>query len=104
IVLLYNGKNATDKTSAKAYTAGAYSAGQVLFDSRDPTKILGRLEKPFFKPEAAFEKSGQYPAGTVFVEGMVLYKNKLYMYYGCADSKVGVAMADANAALTAGTQ
>lgn len=104
IVLLYNGKNATDQTSAKAYTAGAYSAGQVLFDSSDPTKILARLEKPFFKPEAAFEKSGQYPAGTVFVEGMVLYKNKLYMYYGCADSKVGVAVADANAALTAGAQ
>lgn len=95
IVLLYNGKNATNESRSREYTAGAYSAGQVLFDAADPTKVLERLDRPFFKPEAAFEKSGQYPAGTVFVEGLVLFRNKLYMYYGCADSKVGVAMAAA---------
>jgi predicted GH43/DUF377 family glycosyl hydrolase len=32
--------------------------------------------------------------GTVFIEGMVYFKNKWYLYYGCADSKVGVAVYD----------
>ena len=30
--------------------------------------------------------------GTVFIEGMVYYKDKWYLYYGCADSKVGMAI------------
>lgn len=94
IVLLYNGKNATGGNGDKHYTAGTYCAGQMLFDAKDPAKLLDRLDRPFFKPEAAFEKSGQYPAGTVFMEGLVLYKRKLYLYYGCADSRVAVAVDD----------
>ncbi|MBV3655346.1 hypothetical protein KSY17_01100, partial [Bacteroides sp. MSK.18.22] len=35
-----------------------------------------------------------YVDGTVFIEGMVYFKNKWYLYYGCADSKVGVAVYD----------
>jgi predicted GH43/DUF377 family glycosyl hydrolase len=41
-----------------------------------------------------FEKSGQYVNGTVFIEGMVFFKKKWYLYYGCADSRVGVAVYD----------
>lgn len=40
------------------------------------------------------QKSGQYLDGTVFIEGLVYYKKKWYLYYGCADSKVGVAIYD----------
>ena len=42
----------------------------------------------------SFEKSGQYVDGTVFIEGMVYYKDKWYLYYGCADSFVAVAVSD----------
>jgi predicted GH43/DUF377 family glycosyl hydrolase len=41
-----------------------------------------------------FEKSGQYASGTVFIEGLVLHNGKYYLYYGCADSFVGVAVYD----------
>ena len=94
ILLLYNGKNRSDVLRDSSYTANSYCAGQVLFDLRDPTKAIGRLDKPFFVPEAAFEKSGQYPAGTVFVEGLVYHKKKWFLYYGCADSRVAVAIFD----------
>ena len=57
-------------------------------------KVLDRLDDPFYKPEADFEKSGQYPAGTVFIEGLVPFKGKWYLYYGCADSFVAVAVRD----------
>lgn len=93
IVLMYNGKNA-GKNRDMDYPAGAYCAGQLLFDNNDPYKVLDRLDKPFFVPEAPFEKSGQYKDGTVFIEGLVYHKKKLYLYYGCADSKVAVAVCD----------
>ena len=95
IVLLYNGKNRTnDAARDKRFTAGAYCAGQLLIDAKNPMKALQRLDVPFFRPMDSFEKSGQYVDGTVFIEGLVFFKNKWYLYYGCADSQVGVAICD----------
>lgn len=95
IVLLYNGKNQTnDSKRDKRFTAGAYCAGQILTDPKEPMKVLQRLDVPFFRPMASFEKSGQYVNGTVFIEGLVFFKNKWYLYYGCADSQVSVAIYD----------
>lgn len=91
IVLLYNGKNSASRGD-KRYTANVYAAGQALFDANDPTRFITRLDEPFFRPMDSFEKSGQYVDGTVFIEGMVYYKDKWYLYYGCADSKVGMAI------------
>jgi hypothetical protein len=34
------------------------------------------------------------PAGTVFIEGLVFHNQKWYLYYGCADSRVAVAVYD----------
>lgn len=93
IVLLYNGKNHSGKGD-KRYMPNVYAAGQALFDANDPTHLISRLDEPFFRPMDSFEKSGQYVDGTVFIEGMVYFKGKWYLYYGCADSKVGVAVYD----------
>lgn len=94
ILLLYNGKNRTDEKRDPRFTAGTYSAGQILFDSKEPSRVVARLDVPFFRPIADFEKSGQYVDGTVFIEGLVFFKRKWFLYYGCADSKVGVAVYD----------
>lgn len=94
IVLLYNGKNGNKNNGDMRFTPNSYCAGQVLFDKNDPTKLLARLDTPFFRPMEAFEKSGQYVAGTVFIEGLVYHRQKWMLYYGCADSKVGVAIFD----------
>ncbi|RKO69625.1 hypothetical protein D7322_20340 [Sphingobacterium puteale] len=93
ILLLYNGKNHADKGDPR-FNKNTYSAGQVLFDKKDPTKVLARLATPFLRPMEAFEKSGQYVDGTVFIEGLVYFKQKWFLYYGCADSRVGVAVFD----------
>ena len=94
ILLLYNGKNKANEDRDKRYTANTYTAGQVLFDLKDGLKPVQRLDTPFFVPTEPFEKSGQYPAGTVFLEGLVYFKNKWFLYYGCADSRVAVAVFD----------
>lgn len=56
IILMYNGKNLAGKGGDKNYTANSYCAGQILFDKNDPTKVLDRLDEPFFIPEAPFEE------------------------------------------------
>jgi len=90
-ILLYNGKNKAGEGDSR-YAVNAYCAGQALFDPKDPTKFIQRLDKPFLYPQENFEKSGQYPAGTVFIEGLVYFHLKWYLYYGCADSRVSVAV------------
>ena len=95
ILLLYNGKNSPDKENADVrYPMGTYAAGQMLMDKNDPLKVIERLDVPFFYPQESFEKSGQYKDGTVFIEGLVYFKQKWFLYYGCADSMVGVAIYD----------
>ena len=92
ILLLYNGKNRKDERGDARYPAGTYAAGQVLFDAGNPEQVLKRLDEPFFVPTEDFEKSGQYVDGTVFIEGLTWYKKRWYLFYGCADSFVGVAV------------
>jgi predicted GH43/DUF377 family glycosyl hydrolase len=90
IVLIYNGKNA-EQRSDTSIPAGAYSAGQALFSADDPSKLIDRTDQCFFKPERPYEATGQYKSGTVFVEGLVRFKDRWRLYYGTADSRVAVA-------------
>ena len=97
ILLIYNGKNAA-VDGAPGLAANAYSDGQALFSTDDPRKLIARSKEPFFKPEEPWEQSGQYAAGTTFAEGLVFFQEKWFLYYGCADSRVGVAVFDPKAA------
>ena len=94
IVVLYNGKNATDETADPRYGRGTYCGGQILCDAAEPGKVLARLDVPYFRPIADFERTGQYADGTVFTEGLSFYRGKWVMHYGCADSFVGLAIWD----------
>lgn len=94
IILFYNGKNHPGDGGDRRFNGNAYCAGEVLFSRHDPTKPVARLNVPFLRPMEPFEKSGQYVNGTVFIEGLTFFKKKWYLYYGCADSRVGVAVYD----------
>lgn len=84
IVLIYNG--ADDKL--------VYRTGVVVFDRKDPRKVLARSDDPVFSPEKDWEETGQVP-NVVFVEGMVERGGRYFFYYGGADKYVGVAEATA---------
>lgn len=92
ILLLYNGKNLTGQGATSKFAEGTYCGGQALFDKNDPTKLVDRLEEPFICPSLPHEVSGQYKAGTTFIEGLVYFKDKWFLYYGTADSMVGLAI------------
>jgi len=94
IVLLYNGKNATNENADPDLPKGTYSTGEIVFDKNDPQKVIERSDTSFLKPSLPHEISGQYQAGTTFAEGLVLFKGKWFLYYGTADSFVGVAVSE----------
>jgi predicted GH43/DUF377 family glycosyl hydrolase len=94
VVLIYNGMN-LDSGGDPALAKGAYCAGQALFSIQDPTILVDRLETNFMKPDKPYELNGQVNQ-VCFLEGMVPFNGKWFMYYGTADSKIAVAVAAGN--------
>jgi beta-1,2-mannosidase len=97
IVVIYNGKNAATGGDPEL-PANTYAAGEALFDAENPAHLLARTEKPVLWPSLPYEKTGQYAAGTTFAEGLVYWQGQWFLYYGCADSLVSVAMAPGQSA------
>jgi predicted GH43/DUF377 family glycosyl hydrolase len=89
IVVLYNAGN-SQQVGVENLGNRVYTGGQALFSVSEPWKLLDRAEVPFIQPTLSFEKSGQYPEGTTFLEGLVYLEGKWLLYYGTADSMVGV--------------
>lgn len=92
ILLIYNGANSASFGNPK-YPENAYSGGYALFDKSDPTCLIKRCKEPFFYAEKSSEKKGQMPNVT-FLQGLVKSKNRWFLYYGMADSNIGVASFD----------
>jgi len=90
ILLIYNGMN-LDNGGDPDIAKGAYCAGQALFDKSDPSKIINRLEKNFLMPDKPYEIEGQINQ-VCFVEGLVPFNGKWFLYYGTADSRIAVAV------------
>ncbi|MCZ2846250.1 MAG: hypothetical protein O2U61_07145, partial [Candidatus Bathyarchaeota archaeon] len=67
-----------------------YRLGAMLVDKNDPGKILYRSEKPILEPEMNYEKVGIVP-NVVFSCGAAVIKDTLFVYYGGADTVIGVA-------------
>lgn len=90
ILLIYNSRNVPSKGDT-ALAEGTYAASQILFDKDDPTKVVDRMDTYFMKPDKPYEITGQVNH-VCFVEGLVQYKGKWFLYYGTADSKIAVAV------------
>jgi predicted GH43/DUF377 family glycosyl hydrolase len=90
IVLIYNSMNAENYNETR-FPKSAYSAGQVLFDAQKPYKVIARTNEPFIWPNRPYEKVGEVNE-VCFVEGLVPYKGKWFLYYGTADSKIAVSI------------
>ncbi len=80
-LLLYHGVSKSHNT---------YRIGAVLLDLNDPAIVLARTTDPIFEPEELYEKVGVVN-NVVFPCGMALKDGLLYIYYGAADTVIGVA-------------
>lgn len=90
IVFIYNSRNSPEYGDT-TLPAGTYSAGQILADKTDPFHIIDRSEKTFFRPDKPYEITGQVN-NVCFLEGLVYFNNKWFIYYGTADEQIAVAV------------
>ncbi|KAJ9657716.1 hypothetical protein H2198_004131 [Neophaeococcomyces mojaviensis] len=105
-ILIYNGMT----TGRIGYPKDQYSVGQMLIDPsgsfRPDLNVssgmyqpalkdgpIARIENPLLVPEGNSEQQGQVDQ-VVFAEGLVQLKGKWFLYFGQADSTLGVAVAD----------
>ena len=91
IVMIYNCRNVPSKGDT-SLAEGTYAPSQILFDKTDPSKVIDRMDTYFMKPNKDYEIEGQVNH-VCFAEGLVQYKNKWFLYYGTADSRIAVAQA-----------
>ncbi|MBX0298791.1 glycosidase [Cryobacterium sp. 1639] len=70
-----------------------YAAGGMILDADDPTIVLSRTSEPLLKAETADETNGIVP-NVVFPTAIEEIEGQLYVFYGMADSKIGVARLD----------
>jgi predicted GH43/DUF377 family glycosyl hydrolase len=90
ILLIYNGSNAA-AFNDDAIPKFTYSGGQALFDKNKPYKLIARTDSNFIHPDKPYEKIGEVN-DVCFIEGLVHFENKWFLYYGTADSKIAVAV------------
>lgn len=69
-----------------------YRLGLALLEREDPRKLIARAAKWAFAPEADFEQRGLIP-NVVFTCGALLRGDEVWMYYGAADTTIGLARA-----------
>ena len=82
-------------------SAHIYQAGVMLLDLRDPSLVLGRCRRNILEPREIYELVGQVP-NVVFPSGMIVEdydaegfarpESEVKIYYGAADTCVGLAV------------
>lgn len=77
------------RSSGRRGEVGAYCGGAVLLDRDDPSRVLFRSRAPMMRPIADFECSGFVP-NVVFPTALIDNGAMLSVYYGAADTAVGV--------------
>jgi beta-1,4-mannooligosaccharide/beta-1,4-mannosyl-N-acetylglucosamine phosphorylase len=94
-------------------SASIYQAGVALLDLRDPAKVIGRCRGNILEPREPYELAGQVP-NVVFPSGMIVEEygpegyarpsSPVKIYYGAADTAVGLAVTTVGELLEAATE
>ena len=87
-MLIYHGV----KTTCSGFI---YCAGGAILDLEKPWKVRYRSKKYLLAPTEDYERVGDVP-NVVFPAGMLFDESsgKISVYYGCADTCIGLATAD----------
>lgn len=98
LVLHHGVSGATPKGFELAH-GSVYSAGAMLLDAADPRTVLARTPEPLLKPETHDEVSGTL-GNVVFPTAIEEIGGRHFVFYGMADSSIGVAELERTSSLT----
>jgi beta-1,4-mannooligosaccharide/beta-1,4-mannosyl-N-acetylglucosamine phosphorylase len=94
-------------------SANIYQAGVSLLDLADPSRLLGRSRGNILEPREIYELAGQvpnvvFPSGMIVeeldAEGFALPASPVKIYYGAADTVVGLAVTTVGELLAAASE
>jgi predicted GH43/DUF377 family glycosyl hydrolase len=70
-----------------------YRIGAMLLNLDDPGKVIARTKRFIMEPEEYYERVGLVIPNVLFPTGNVVRDGLLHIYYGCADTAIGLATA-----------
>lgn len=82
-------------------SANIYQAGVMLLDLKNPLQVIGRSRYNILEPREMYELVGQvpnvvFPSGAIVeevdVNGVAKLNSRVFIYYGAADTCVGLAI------------
>jgi predicted GH43/DUF377 family glycosyl hydrolase len=91
-LVLYHGVSGEMDGSAFVPQSGlTYSAGAMILDAADPSRVVARTAVPLLTPSNDDEKHG-VAANVVFPTAIEEIDGRRFVFYGMADSRIGVAL------------
>jgi predicted GH43/DUF377 family glycosyl hydrolase len=89
-LVLYHGVTGTIDNAFAQQQNVNYAAGGMILDADDVTRVIARTTTPLLEAETEDERSGIVP-NVVFPTAIEEIDGQLFVFYGMADSKIGVA-------------
>jgi len=89
-LVLYHGVTGTIDNAFAQQQNVNYAAGGMILDADDVTRVIARTTAPLLEAETEDERSGIVP-NVVFPTAIEEIDGQLFVFYGMADSKIGVA-------------
>ncbi len=89
-LLIHHGVTGTIDSAFSQQQKVNYAAGAMLLDAMDPSRVIARTAEPLLAPETEEERSGIVP-NVVFPTAIEEIDGQHFVFYGMADSKIGVA-------------
>lgn len=90
-LVLHHGVTGTIDSAFSQQQKVNYAAGAIILDADDPSRVVARTPEPLLAPETDDERSGIVP-NVVFPTAIEEIDGRLFVFYGMADSKIGVAL------------
>lgn len=89
-LLLHHGVTGRLDASTDQQQHVHYAAGGMILDAAEPWRVVQRSAEPLLQPDTEEERSGIVP-NVVFPTAIVEVEGRHFVFYGMADSSIGVA-------------
>lgn len=89
-LVLHHGVTGADFSGFELAHGARYTAGAMLLDASEPRRVLARTPAPLLAPETEDELQGTL-GNVVFPTAIEEIQGRQFVFYGMADSKIGVA-------------